>query len=85
MAHQEVEEQTKQVQGIQLSDALPKKIAITECAFTQTLSVAQRTHKPTEHQEESDTTVTACIERTDVMIGKVRQKDHHHKDEAQRL
>jgi hypothetical protein len=71
------------VQRIQFLDAFPQEFTIIENTFTQMLSISQRTHKATEQKEESDTTVTACFERTDVTIGKVRHKDHHHKDETQ--
>ena len=60
-------------------------MAIAESSLTQLLPIAQRTGKAAEHKKESNATVTACIESTHAVIGKVRHEDHHHKDETQSL
>ena len=71
------------MERIQLFQPMPKERAVTECATPDLGTIAQRTDKAAQQKEESDTTVTAGIKRTNVTIGKVRQEYHHHKDEAQ--
>ena len=85
MTEQQEDGQAEQMEWIALTDAPPEEGGIAERAVAQLAAIAQRTAEAAEDKKERHTTVTACVQSLNILVGKMRQEYQHHKDKAQRL